>query len=118
VTSTIQIFLGMKNHSLTPRSRALLQTSTTPHLVKKFLAFISPEASLPDSHYSVTSPYPESDESSESHPTCFFKIPLNIKFSPTPRAFRWSLCPLTSPSKSLYNLFFSSSSHALIVHPP
>ena len=107
-----------KKHSLTPRSRVFLRTLTAPQLDKKFITFLSPEASLSYSQYPVTSPYPESDEFTEYHLTCFFKIPWNIKFSPTTRAFRWSLSFLTSPSKSLYTFFFSSASLAQIVHPP
>jgi hypothetical protein len=47
------------------RTRALLETLTVVHLVKKiFLHFMEPEGSLPCSQKRVTGPYNKPDESS------------------------------------------------------
>ena len=53
------LLTNLLTYLLTPWSRVLLQKLTGFQLVKKFPAFMEPEASLPHSQVPATSPYPE-----------------------------------------------------------
>jgi hypothetical protein len=44
---------------------------------------MEPESSLPYSLQRSTGPYPESDQSSQYHPSYLYKIRLNIIYPPT-----------------------------------
>jgi len=53
---------------LTPRNQFLLEKLTVPQLVKNPLHFMEPEGSLPCSQKLAIYSYPESGQSSNSHP--------------------------------------------------